>query len=94
MRRHVDHLRRQVTQLNKKVGELTGGEHELVTVTSGISLVEEAAKIARLEDARSLHRQHLKARVAQNKINLSRELERKRIRVEKKAKTPTPNVSS
>jgi hypothetical protein len=87
LRRHVDHLRRQVTQLNKKVGELTGGEHELVTVTSGISLVEEAAKIARLEDARSLHRQHLKARVAQNKINLSRELERKRIRVEKKAKT-------
>ena len=85
LRGRVHHLRRQVARLNKKVGELTGGVHQLVTVTSGLSLVEEAGRIARLEDARSLHKQSLQARVAQNKLNLIKEVERKRKQIEKKA---------
>ena len=92
LRGRVHHLRRQVAKLNQKVGELTGGKHQLVTVSSGISLVEEATRVARLEDARSLRRQHLQNRVAQNKIHLAREVERKRRQVEKKAKQKTSKV--
>ena len=85
LRGRVHHLRRQVGRLNRKVSALTGGEHALVTVTSGISLVEEAARIAKSEDARSRHKQHLQERVAQNKRKLLKEQEQKRKLVEKKA---------
>ena len=86
LRGRVHHLRRQCHRLNRKVAELSGNEHALVTISSGISLVEEATRIARSEDAKSLHRQRLVKRVAQNKMNLKKANEKKRKLVEKKAK--------
>jgi hypothetical protein len=87
LRAKVQHLRQHIARLNEKVGTITGGEHKLVTAATGISLVQEASRISRLDDAKSKHKREVHARVARNKRILEEQHERKRKAVEAKTTT-------
>ena len=85
LRTRVQNLREYILKLNENVGKITDGEHRLVTAATGVSLVQEASRISRLDDAKSKHKREVYARVARNKKILADQLEQKRKIVEAKA---------